>query len=157
METRQTMVEQLPEFERHLRFSRRTGLFLLLVSVAVLAGGVIFPGAGVDSAPGSLIGPIYISEMVAGFLVIILRRAVLSSFLLGKARQKGLLTVLRNLTIMSVFGVVVAVTMALTGLVVCRLTGDYQHLIRLGGMGLLLIFYSLPRRGEWRMAVAGLE
>jgi hypothetical protein len=54
------------------------------------------------------------------------------------------------------FGGGVAVTMALTALLVCWLTGDFQHVLRLGGIGLLLALYSLPRRREWTGALANL-
>ena len=147
--------------ERHLRFSRRVVILLLVAVLVLLAIGIVLSAGGpagqVDLIRPELVRPIYLAEMVTGFLVIIVRRLLLSSFLLRAARQKGLQTVLRNLTIISLFGGLVAVPMALTGLVVCRLTADHQHLIRLGGMGLLLALYSLPRRGEWRSAVAGLE
>lgn len=151
------MAESLPPLERHLRFSRRTSTLMLLVVLLLLAAGIVLPAESVDFDRPELIRPIYIAEMVTGFLVIIVRRLILSSYLLRMARQKGLVAVLRNLAFISLFGAFVAVPMALTGLVICRLTADPQHLIRLGGMGLLLALYSLPRRGEWRSAVAGLE
>jgi len=153
----ENVVQSLSPFERHLRFSRRVVILLLLAVLLLLAAGVVLPAEGIEFDRLDLIRPIYIAEMVTGFLVIIVRRLILSTSLLRMARQKGLVAVLRNLAFISLFGAFVAVPMALTGLVICRLTADHQHLIRLGGMGLLLALYSLPRRGEWRSAVAGLE
>jgi hypothetical protein len=43
---------------------------------------------------------------------------------------------------------------AIAGLVLYLLTGDYQYSWRLGVVGLFLLVYSLPRRGEWERAVA---
>jgi len=126
-------------------------IVILLIVVARFA-----PVGQVNPEAAALIRPIYIAEMIVGFLVIIVRRLIFSSWVIGLSRQKGAGAVLRTLLSLSLFGGGVAVTMGLTGLLVCWLTGEFQHVLRLGGIGLLLALYSLPRQGEWRRALADL-
>ncbi len=155
------MAEQLSTearqiLESNLRFGRAVVLVLLLIIVILLVVALLVPTGQANPAAGELIRPIYIAELVAGLLVIVVRRLILSSWILGISRRGGRGRVVQTLLFLSLFGGTVAVTMALTALFVCWLTGESHHLLRLGGIGLLLALYSLPRRGEWSQALADL-
>ena len=152
----QLSTETARALETTLRLGRTVGLVLLTIVILLIVVARLVPVGQVNPAAAPLIRPIYIAEMIAGFLVIIVRRLILSSWIIGLSRQKGAGSVLRTLVFLSLFGGVVAVTMGLTGLLVCWLTGEFQHVLRLGGIGLLLAIYSLPRQGEWRRALADL-
>jgi len=142
-----------------IRLARVVGLVFLTIVILLIVVARLVPAGPVNvegSEAAALIRPIYIGEMVAGFLVIIVRRLILSSWIIGHSRRKGAGAVLRLLLSLSLFGGAVAVTMGLTGLLVCWMTGEFHHVLRLGGIGLLLALYSLPRQGEWRQALADL-
>lgn len=145
------------DLENQLRFTLRLGLLMLLLTLILIVAGALLRPEVADPGVTGFIAPVYIFEAVAGLMVIVVRRAVLSSLYLDRARRKGRRAVLRSLAFLTYFGGSIAFTMGLTALVFCRLTGDNQYLVRIGGIGLLLALYSLPRREEWRSAVGGLD
>lgn len=145
------------ELEKNLRSSRLVIVGLLVVIGLVVAGTWFLPFQPPRAEALALVQPIYIGVIITGFLVVIVRRLVLSSLVLGASRTRGTGAVWRTMALLSFFSGAVAVTMALAGLLVCLLTGDYQHCLRLGGVGVLLALYSLPRRREWQAAVSGLD
>jgi hypothetical protein len=145
------------DLEKNLRFSRMVILGLLAMIGLVVAGTRFLPFQPPSAEAATLIQPIYIGVIITGFLVVIVRRLVLSSLVLGASRTRGVEAVWRTMALLSFFSGAVAVAMALAGLLVCLLTGDYQHCLRLGGVGGLLALYSLPRRREWQAAVSGLD
>lgn len=145
------------DLERHLRFSRSVILGLLLVILLLVAGTRLLPFQPPSPEAGGLIQPIYVGVIIVGFLVVVVRRLGLSSLILGPSRARGAAAVWRTMALLSFFSGAVAVSMGLAGVLVCLLTGDYQHCLRLGGVGVLLALYSLPRRREWLAAGAGLD
>ncbi len=155
--TEQISTARQRELEKNLRSSRMVILGLLGVIGLVVAGTWFLPFQPPRAEAVTLVQPIYIGVIITGFLVVIVRRLVLSSLVLGASRTRGVGAVWRTMAILSFTSGAVAVTMALAGLLVCLLTGDYQHCLRLGGVGVLLALYSLPRRQEWQAAVSGLD
>jgi hypothetical protein len=152
----QISIEHREALDRYFRFSRTVVLFLLLAIVMMVGGARSMKVEENGFASYSMIQPLYIGAIIVGFIVVIARRLLLSPLILGSSRVKGVAAVLRTMTILSLVSGAAAVAMGLAGLLVFRETGDYQHSLRLGGVGLLLAIYSLPRRREWHHAVAGL-
>ncbi len=54
----------------------------------------------------------------------------------------------------SIIGAALGEVVSILGLVGFMVTGDQGYSWRLGGLGLALIMYSFPRRGEWARAVS---
>jgi len=54
----------------------------------------------------------------------------------------------------SIIGAALGEIVAILGLVGYMVTGDWNYSWRLGALGLALIIYSFPRRGEWARVVS---
>lgn len=92
-----------------------------------------------------------------GLGVVTLRRLMLSRPSLRRAGRRGVGAVLGTLSWAAILGGAIAEAIALLGLVTYLLTGETAYSWRLGVIGLLLVIYSFPRRGEWERAVAASE
>lgn len=152
----QISTEHRQDLEKYFSFSRTVVLILLLAILLMVAGARLVTVEEDGFASYAMIQPLYIGAIIVGFTVVIARRLLLSPLVLGSSRGKGVAAVLRTMTILSLVSGAAAVAMALAGLLVFMKTGDYQHSLRLGGVGLLLALYSFPRRREWHNAVTGL-
>jgi hypothetical protein len=128
-------------------------MFGISVLICLLAAKFIKPLAPV---PGSdtWMQPAYSAAIVIGLSVVVLRRIVLSNLVMRPAATRGVPAVLNTLQAMTIICSALAEMAAIAGLVLYLLTGDYQYSWRLGVVGLFLLVYSLPRRGEWERAVA---
>jgi hypothetical protein len=130
-----------------------TLVFGISVLVCLLIAKFIKPG---EPVPGSetWMQPVYTAAIVIGLLVVAMRRIVLSKLVMGPAATRGVQAVLNILQAMTVICSALAEAAAIAGLVLYLLTGDYQYSWRLGLVGLFLLIYSFPRRGEWERSVA---
>jgi len=97
---------------------------------------------------------VYGAALVMGFAVVVLRRLWLSQFRLNLALRRGLGAMLGSLSLASILGAALGDAIGILGLVAYLMTGDREFSWRLGVVGLLLIIYSYPRRGEWERAVS---
>ena len=93
--------------------------------------------------------PVYSAAIALGVLVIAMRRILMSKPLMATATARGASAVLQHLFTMTVIIGALAEIAGIGGLVLYLLTGDYDYSWRLGGVGLVLLLYTLPRRGEW--------
>jgi len=128
-------------------------MFGISALVCLLVAKFIKPLAPV---PGSetWMQPVYSAVIVIGLSVVALRRIVLSKLVMGPAATRGVQAVLNTLQAMTVICSALAEAAAIAGLALYLLTENYQYSWRLGVVGLFLLVYSLPRRGEWERAVA---
>jgi hypothetical protein len=143
------------------RESGRLGLYrrAQLVLGCVLLMIVVALVVGVQRSPSSWhpvyetwARPIYAGVLVFGLLVVVTRRLVLSPLVLRPASRQGGAAVVRVLFVMTLGLGTLAGIVGVGGPLLYQLTGDAQYLWRLGGIGLLLLIYSLPRRAEWERA-----
>jgi len=127
--------------------------FGISVLIYLLVAKFIKPG---EPVPGSetWMQPAYSAAIVLGLSVVALRRILLSKMVMGPAAMRGAQAVLNTLQAMTIFCCVLAEFVAIGGLGLYLLTGDYQYSWRLGLVSLFLLLYSFPRRGEWDRAVA---
>jgi len=128
------------------------GGLLLAVLGALVIGSQRSPGAW-NPAFDTWTRPIYGGALVLGLLVIMTRRLVFSPLVMRPLSRQGGEVVLRALTGMTLVLGVVAAVVGIGGPLFYQKTGDAQYLWRLGGIGLLLLVYSLPRRAEWERAI----
>ena len=128
------------------------GGLLLAVLGALVIGSQRSPGAW-NPAFDAWTRPIYGGALVLGLLVIMTRRLVFSPLVMRPLSRQGGQVVLRTLAGMTLVLGVVAAAVGIGGPIFYQKTGDAQYLWRLGGIGLLLLVYSLPRRAEWERAV----
>jgi hypothetical protein len=128
-------------------------VFLATVFVYMLISYFISPRDPVSGSE-TWSKPVFACVIGIGLMVVILRRIMLSQIVMGKAVLRGMNAVLDKLMTMTIVCLAVAELVALLGLVLYMLTGDYQYSWRLGIVSIFLILYSFPRRGEWKRAVA---
>lgn len=123
-------------------------VFFISVIVFMLVGRFVTPG---ESTPGSEKWgqTIYSIVIVLGVITVALRRILMSRMLMSQAAAGGAGAVLRQMSTISIIGAAMGEATAIIGLVAYLLTADYQYSWRLGAVGLFLILYSFPRRGEW--------
>ena len=134
-----------------------TMLVVMAFAIGVLAylliAKFVKPGEG---SPGSerWMQPVYSAAIVIGLSVVVVRRIVLSKLVIGPAAMRGVSSVLNTLQAMTIICSALAEVVAIAGLMLYLLTGDYQYSWRLGVVSLFLLVYCFPRRGEWERAVA---
>ena len=131
-----------------------------LVMVALGASAVLYLGIGqiitppargmTPSSLQALYYALYITALIFSLSVILLRRWKMARL----DDQSGLNAVLGNLGMVSIIGAALGEVVSILGLVGYMLTGDKGYSWRLGVLGLALIIYSFPRRGEWARAVS---
>lgn len=92
---------------------------------------------------------LYTTALVIGLAVVMLRRVLLSRFVMRGAARKGASALLRRLMMISIIGSSLGEAVAVLGFIGYLATGAGHYIWRLGVIGLLLIVYSFPRRGEW--------
>lgn len=126
--------------------------FAASVLIYMLIARLVTPG---EPQPGSekWAQPIYSAVIVIGLMIVILRRVLMSRAVMVSAAAQGAPAVLTRLMAVTVITAAAAEIVAVIGLVFYFLTGDYQYSWRLGLVGLFLLAYSFPRRGEWERAV----
>ena len=120
------------------------GLYLVI-------GRVISPPATTinDAQLKTLYYVLYSAAGVVSLAVVFLRR-----WLMGRlAAKTGVNAVLGGLGMASIIGAALGEIVSILGLVGYMVTGDAGYSWRLGVLGLALIMYSFPRRGEWARAV----
>ena len=100
---------------------------------------------------------LYTGAIVIGLAAVVLRRLFLSRPMMIGAIRRGAEAVLERLTIASVIGGALGEMAAIFGFLGYLLTGDLDYSWRLGVVGLLIIAYSFPRRGEWARQIALVE
>ena len=146
---------QLKALERAYRLSAILALVFCFTPVLLLGLGWLLP-----VPPSTVIEPeqavffnkaVYGAALLAGLLVVALRRLWQSVVLRG---SQPLDAVLRRLRLRAVLSGALGELVAILGFVAFSLTGNYQFCWRLAVVGLLLILYSFPRRAEWAQAVA---
>jgi len=98
----------------------------------------------------------YFAALVIGFAAVMVRRLLLSRLRLDVATRRGVKAVVNNLGSASIIGGACGEMVGVIGLVAYLMTGDAEYNWRLGVIGLLLIAYSFPRRGEWERAVSAI-
>lgn len=145
------------EDQNALRQRYRTTLIVVLafcfsVLVYLLLAKIIKPG---EPVPGSesWMQPVYSAAIVLGLVVVALRRIMLSNLFMRQATARGVAAVLGNLQTLTLICCALAELAAVGGLILYKMTGDYQYSWRLGVVSLFLLVYSFPRRGEWERAV----
>ncbi|MFN0086008.1 MAG: hypothetical protein ACKVX9_11535 [Blastocatellia bacterium] len=104
-----------------------------------------------EAVPGSEAWqrPIYAGALILALVVIFLRRFLMSSFIGRRAAAIGAPGVLRNLMMVTILISAIAEVVAILGMLFYFLTGDADYSWRLGAIGLVLLVYAFPRRGEW--------
>jgi hypothetical protein len=122
--------------------------FIISVLFYLIVAKLVRPG---EAIPGSEAWqrPIYGGALILALIVIFLRRFLMSSFIAGRAASGGIESVLRNLLLVSILISVAAEVVAILGMLFYFLTGDPDYSWRLGAIGLILLAYAFPRRGEW--------
>jgi TRAP-type C4-dicarboxylate transport system permease small subunit len=132
-----------------VRFVLITGLSLL---VLLLIARFITPST---PFPGSekLIRPIFMAALVLGLIAVTLRRLLMSQSMMAKVAPRGVNALLGRLLTTTLICLAIAVLVGIKGFTFYLLTGDYENSLRLGLISLLLVFYSLPRRGEWERII----
>ncbi|MFN0112085.1 MAG: hypothetical protein ACKVZH_24750 [Blastocatellia bacterium] len=127
--------------------------FCLSVLIYMLIGKFITVD---DIKPGteSWPQPVYSAAIALGVLVVALRRILMSKTMMATAIQRGAAAVLRHLFTLTIIICALAELAAIGGLVVYLLTGNYDYCLRLGGVSIVLLLYTFPRKGEWERAVA---
>jgi len=96
----------------------------------------------------------YGGVLVAGLIVVGLRRFWMNVLLRVGKGNRPVSTVLNQLRLLAILSGVFGELVAILGFVAFSLTADFQFCWRLGVVGLLLVLYGFPRRGEWERAVA---
>ncbi len=152
-------MEYIPvEHQQALAQRYRTGAIIVMAfCVSVLLYMVIAKFITVDDIkPGveTWQQPVYSAAIALGVLVVALRRILMSKSLMATATQRGAGAVLQHLFTMTVIICVLAEISAISGLVLYFMTGNYQYSLRLGGVSLVVLIYTFPRKGEWARAVA---
>jgi hypothetical protein len=122
------------------------------VVVYLVIGWLITPSPSAEAASWGQ--AFYLAALVMGVSVVFLRRLMLSQLRLRMAAQRGINALLSNLSTTSIVGAALGDAVAVLGLLAYLLTGETDYCWRLGVIGLLLIIYSFPRRGEWLRAVS---
>lgn len=127
--------------------------FCITVFVFMLVAKFLTPS---EVMPGSesWMQPVYSGVIVLGLVVVILRRILLSNMVMGKAARRGVGHVLKNLMDMTILCCVLSELVAIAGLALYLMTGDFQYSWRLSVVSLFLLIYTFPRRGEWERAIA---
>lgn len=97
---------------------------------------------------------LYFATLIIGLAVVILRRVLLLPSRLKAAGQRGVEPLLNVLSLASIICAALGELIGILGLVGYFLTGDSEFAWRLGAVGLLVLAFSFPRRGEWNRAVA---
>jgi hypothetical protein len=97
--------------------------------------------------------PVIVGVISLGLIVVVLRRLLMSQTIVKQAPHLGVDAVLGRLMIVTIMSLVAAELVAILGLLLYFLTADYQYSWRLGLIGIFLVLYSFPRRGEWETAV----
>ncbi|MFZ4627685.1 MAG: hypothetical protein ACOYNR_05075 [Blastocatellia bacterium] len=128
------------------------GGLLLAVLGSLVIGSQRPPGAW-NPTFDAWTRPIYGGALVLGLLVIMTRRLVFSPLVMRPLSRQGGQVVVRALAGMTLVLGMVAAVVGIGGALFYQKTGDAQYLWRLGGIGLLLLVYSFPRRAEWERAV----
>ncbi len=126
--------------------------FFVAMAVIMLVGRTLRPGEAMAGSEkwGQ---PVYAAVIVMGVAIVVLRRILMSRMVMGQTARVGVRTTLDNLIKVMIICLAIAEIVGITGLTFYLITGDYQYSWRLGVVGLLLILYSFPRRGEWERAV----
>jgi hypothetical protein len=96
---------------------------------------------------------VYGGALLAGLLVVMLRRFWLVVLMRGSRGRRPIPALLSHLRLLALLSAALGELVAVLGFVAFSLTGDYQFCWRLCVVGLLLILYSFPRRWEWERAV----
>jgi hypothetical protein len=132
-----------------------------LVVVALGASVVLYlvigrvitpPRPAIDAAPWGQ--AFYLAALMIGLAVVAVRRLMLSRSRLSLAAKRGTNAVFGSLGTSSIIGAALGDVVGILGLVAYLMIGDPDYSWRLGVVGLLLIIYSFPRRGEWARAVS---
>ncbi|MFN0122794.1 MAG: hypothetical protein ACKV2V_20025 [Blastocatellia bacterium] len=97
---------------------------------------------------GEMVRGFYYVALGLGMLAVMTRRAMLSQMQMRLIHRRGVSATLGRLGTVSIACVLLGVITALLGMT-ASLLGDMQYSWRLGVIGLLLIVYGFPRRGEW--------
>jgi hypothetical protein len=126
--------------------------FFVTVLIYLFIARFITPG---EPVPGSenWMRPVIAGIIALGLVVVVLRRLLMSQTIIKQASHLGVDAVLGKLMIVTIMSLVAAELVAILGLLLYFLTGDYQYSWRLGVVGIFLVLYSFPRRGEWETAV----
>jgi hypothetical protein len=122
------------------------------VLIYLLIGWLLTPPASSNSL--DLGKAFYLASLILGLAVVALRRLLLSPIRLRRAAAQGLSAVLSSLGTASIIGAALGEAVGILGLLAYLLIGEFEYNWRLGVIGLLLIIYSFPRRGEWVRAAS---
>lgn len=88
--------------------------------------------------------------------LIVFRRAMLrSDRLMQVAMKRGLRGLVDHLSTVTILMAALGEVVAVVGLVMSVLMRTMEDMVRLGGVGALLILYNLPRRSKWFDLVEG--
>lgn len=131
-----------------------------LVGVALGASAVLYLVIGkLISPPATTLSDaqlqtfryvLYAAALVLSLGVVFIRRWWMGR-LAGKTTVNAILGALGTT---SIIGAALGEIVSILGLVGYMVTGDQGYSWRLGVLGLVLIMYSFPRRGEWARAVS---
>ncbi len=154
----QTIVSTEEELARRHRTAMMVvggmiALTLALIGVAYIAGNSL-------SRPGdpSLIKLLWVLILIFGLGALPLRRTRFNATRLQDIASlrglSGLLDTLQGTTIQLAF---IGGAIALMGFIMAMLTGDPFDMLRAGGVALVVLLYSYPRKSAWQRVVDGIE
>ncbi len=97
---------------------------------------------------------LYGLAFVMGIGIIIGRRAIFNTSRLWRlAEEGGLRRLINELSSKTIILVALSESIALLGFILSVLMKSSEPMWRLGGVGVLLIFYNMPRRSAWEHTI----
>lgn len=129
-------------------------LTLLLIVIAFVAKDSILRPGNDPTLPMIL----WIVVLFFGLGAFVLRRTRFNAMRLqdiaGVRGISGLLATLQGTTIQLAF---IAAAIALMGFIITIRTGNQYDMLRAGGVAIIVLLYSYPRRAAWRRVIHGIE
>lgn len=111
-----------------------------------------------DQHTALLLRIIYGAAFLLSLGVIIGRRALFNtSRLMRLVEESGLSRLVDELATKTIVLAVLSELIALLGLVLSLLTKSFDAMWRLGAVGVILLFYNVPRRSAWERTVENLS
>jgi len=152
-------MDEVTRFERHYRLARTihgalfsSGLMAFLISY--LFSHAMSVSLVSAAEHGALRRTIYGVAFGVSIGVIVLRRWLLGAGRMGRlAAQRGVEGVVAHLVKGTILLGVMSEAVILLGLGVSLFTRVFEDMWRLGGIGLILLLYTSPRRSSWHRAM----
>lgn len=112
--------------------------FGVTVGIFMLVGRVLTPSGAPLPGSEKWQRTVYSGVIVLGLMIVLLRRVLMSRSMMNQAATRGVHSVLNKLQAVTITSLAAAEIVAILGLVLYLLSGDYQYSWRLGVVSLLL-------------------